>query len=65
MGHAIKALINTNDVEEVSIIDNATAAAATIVLHHRRFDHGDAVVMLHCTSSTEVVSEFKALDKGR
>lgn len=50
----IKDLINANDVEEVSLVDNATTAAA-IVLQQigRRFAEGkfqknDTVLMLHC-----------------
>ncbi|CAL5433697.1 unnamed protein product [Camellia sinensis] len=50
----IKNLINADHLDEVSIVDNATTAAA-IVLRHigcafagRRFQNGDAVVILHC-----------------
>ncbi|KAK1278587.1 hypothetical protein QJS04_geneDACA015793 [Acorus gramineus] len=52
--HAIKDLINADDVEEVSIVDNATTAAAIVLqqsswgFSEGRFDQGDAVVMLHC-----------------
>ncbi|KAK3026927.1 hypothetical protein RJ639_040333 [Escallonia herrerae] len=50
----IKHLINANDVDEVSIVDNATTAAAIVLQHvgwafaEGRFQNGDAVVMLHC-----------------
>lgn len=50
----IKDLINADDVSEVSIVDNATTAAAIVLQHvgwafvEGRFDKGDAVVMLHC-----------------
>uniref|UniRef100_A0A5B7BKZ4 Putative L-cysteine desulfhydrase n=1 Tax=Davidia involucrata TaxID=16924 RepID=A0A5B7BKZ4_DAVIN len=50
----IKNLINADDVEEVSIVDNATTAAAIVLQHigwgfaEGRFQKGDAVVMLHC-----------------
>lgn len=50
----IKNLINADDVTEVSIVDNATTAAAIILQHvgwafaEGRFQKGDAVVMLHC-----------------
>ncbi|KAK1257194.1 hypothetical protein QJS04_geneDACA014721 [Acorus gramineus] len=70
----------TDDVEEVSIVDNTTTAAAIVLqqsswgFSEDRFDHGNAGVMLHCayvkksihTSSAEVMSKFKeALNKGR
>ncbi|KAJ0520580.1 putative isopenicillin-N epimerase [Helianthus annuus] len=50
----IKDLINADDVTEVSIVDNATTAAAIVLQHvgwafaEGRFNKGDAVVMLHC-----------------
>ncbi|KAK9067744.1 hypothetical protein SSX86_011855 [Deinandra increscens subsp. villosa] len=50
----IKDLINADDVSEVSIVDNATTAAAIVLQHvgwafaEGRFNKGDAVVMLHC-----------------
>lgn len=50
----IKTLINADDVSEVSIVDNATTAAAIVLQHvgwafaEGRFRKGDAVVMLHC-----------------
>lgn len=50
----IKDLINADDVSEVSIVDNATTAAAIVLQHvgwafaEGRFHKGDAVVMLHC-----------------
>ncbi|XP_076935843.1 L-cysteine desulfhydrase-like [Bidens hawaiensis] len=50
----IKDLINAEDVSEVSIVDNATTAAAIVLQHvgwafaEGRFEKGDAVVMLHC-----------------
>ncbi|KAL8544754.1 hypothetical protein ACS0TY_005111 [Phlomoides rotata] len=50
----IKDLIKADDVEEVSIVDNATTAAAIVLQHvgwafaEGRFQKGDAVVMLHC-----------------
>ncbi|KAF8392745.1 hypothetical protein HHK36_023094 [Tetracentron sinense] len=49
----IKNLINADDVEEVSIVDNATTAAAIVLQQigwafaEGRFQKGDAVVMLH------------------
>ncbi|XAR52757.1 Isopenicillin-N epimerase [Bertholletia excelsa] len=49
----IKELINADDVEEVSIVDNATTAAAIVLqsvgrgFTEGRFDQGDSVVMLH------------------
>lgn len=50
----IKDLINADDVSEVSIVDNATTAAAIVLQHvgwsfaEGLFNKGDAVVMLHC-----------------
>ncbi|KAI3805864.1 hypothetical protein L1987_21751 [Smallanthus sonchifolius] len=50
----IKNLINADDISEVSIVDNATTAAAIVLQHvgwafaEGRFNKGDAVVMLHC-----------------
>ncbi|KAK4482640.1 hypothetical protein RD792_009804 [Penstemon davidsonii] len=50
----IKDLINADHVDEVSIVDNATTAAAIVLQHvgwafaEGRFHKGDAVVMLHC-----------------
>ncbi|XP_071716340.1 L-cysteine desulfhydrase [Rutidosis leptorrhynchoides] len=50
----IKTLINADDVSEVSIVDNATTAAAIVLQHvgwafaEGRFRKGDTVVMLHC-----------------
>nr|GME18907.1 L-cysteine desulfhydrase-like [Ipomoea batatas] len=50
----IKTLINADHVEEVSLVDNATTAAAIVLQHvgwafaEGRFQKGDAVVMLHC-----------------
>ncbi|OWM75472.1 L-cysteine desulfhydrase [Punica granatum] len=50
----IKALINADDVEEVSLVDNATTAAAIVLQQvsrgfaESRFKPGDTVVMLHC-----------------
>ncbi|XP_077240521.1 putative L-cysteine desulfhydrase, chloroplastic [Tasmannia lanceolata] len=49
----IKDLINVDDVEEVSLVDNATTAAAIVLqkiayeFSEGRFQKGDAVVMLH------------------
>ncbi|XP_047337417.1 probable L-cysteine desulfhydrase, chloroplastic [Impatiens glandulifera] len=49
----IKELINADDVSEVSIVDNATTAAAIVLQQtsraftEGRFSKGDAVVMLH------------------
>ncbi|OVA13520.1 Aminotransferase [Macleaya cordata] len=49
----IKDLINAEDVEEVSIVDNATTAAAIVLQHiarsfvEGRYQEGDAAVMLH------------------
>lgn len=50
----IKDLINAEHVDEVSLVDNATTAAAIVLQHvgwafaEGRFQKGDAVVMLHC-----------------
>ncbi|PIN11891.1 Cysteine desulfurase NFS1 [Handroanthus impetiginosus] len=50
----IKDLINADHVDEVSIVDNATTAAAIVLQNvgwafaEGRFHKGDAVVMLHC-----------------
>ncbi|CAA3005950.1 L-cysteine desulfhydrase [Olea europaea subsp. europaea] len=50
----IKDLINADHVDEVSIVDNATTAAAIVLQNvgwafaDGRFQKGDAVVMLHC-----------------
>ncbi|XP_057964029.1 L-cysteine desulfhydrase [Malania oleifera] len=50
----IKNLINADDVDEVSIVDNATTAAAIVLqqIHwgfaEGRFNKGDSVVVLHC-----------------
>ncbi|CAK9152837.1 unnamed protein product [Ilex paraguariensis] len=50
----IKNLINADDVSEVSLVDNATTAAAIVLQNigwafaQGRFQRGDAVVMLHC-----------------
>ncbi|XP_050238907.1 LOW QUALITY PROTEIN: L-cysteine desulfhydrase [Mercurialis annua] len=50
----IKNLINADDVEEISLIDNATTAAAIVLQQIGRlfsdgkFQRGDTVVMLHC-----------------
>lgn len=50
----VKDLINADHVDEVSIVDNATTAAAIVLQHvgwafaEGRFQKGDAVVMLHC-----------------
>lgn len=46
----VKTLINASDLDEISLVDNATTAAA-IVLQQvgRRFSHtNDTVVMFHC-----------------
>ncbi|KAF7127320.1 hypothetical protein RHSIM_Rhsim11G0104600 [Rhododendron simsii] len=49
----IKDLINADDVDEVSIVDNATTAASIVLQQtgrafaEGRFDKGDAAVMLH------------------
>ncbi|XP_060217535.1 L-cysteine desulfhydrase [Lycium barbarum] len=50
----IRDVINAEHVEEVSLVDNATTAAAIVLQHvgwafaEGRFQKGDAVVMLHC-----------------
>ncbi|KAK4749754.1 hypothetical protein SAY87_027203 [Trapa incisa] len=50
----IKGLINADDVEEISLVDNATTAAAIVLQQvgrgfaESRFNPGDSVVMLHC-----------------
>lgn len=50
----IKSLINADHVDEVSIVDNATTAAAIVLQHvgwafaDGHFQKGDAVIMLHC-----------------
>ncbi|KAK9281527.1 hypothetical protein L1049_004430 [Liquidambar formosana] len=50
----IKNLINAEDVDEVSLVDNATTAAAIVLQQigwgfaEGKFNKGDAVVMLHC-----------------
>ncbi|XP_047306730.1 probable L-cysteine desulfhydrase, chloroplastic [Impatiens glandulifera] len=50
---AIKELINAEDVDEVSIVDNATTAAAIVLQQTSRafikgmYNKGDAVIMLH------------------
>ncbi|TMW89540.1 hypothetical protein EJD97_017057 [Solanum chilense] len=50
----IKDVINAEHVDEVSLVDNATTAAAIVLQHvgwafaEGRFKKGDAVVMLHC-----------------
>ncbi|KAL5228205.1 hypothetical protein ABZP36_016470 [Zizania latifolia] len=50
---AVAALVNAGDVSEVSLIDNATTAAAIVLQHaawsfaEGRFARGDAVLMLH------------------
>nr|XP_043635573.1 L-cysteine desulfhydrase [Erigeron canadensis] len=50
----IKSLINADDIGEVSIVDNATTAAAIVLQHvgwgfaEGRFKKGDTVVMLKC-----------------
>ncbi|KAF7143166.1 hypothetical protein RHSIM_Rhsim05G0122700 [Rhododendron simsii] len=49
----IKDLINADDVEEISMVDNATTAAAIVLQHtswafaEGRFNKGDTAVMLH------------------
>ncbi|OVA16630.1 Aminotransferase [Macleaya cordata] len=49
----IKNLINADDVEEISIVDNATTAVAVVLqqigwaFNEGRFQKGDAAVMLH------------------
>ncbi|RVX01617.1 L-cysteine desulfhydrase [Vitis vinifera] len=50
----VKSLINADSVDEVSLIDNATTAAAIVLQQIGRafaqgkFQKGDVVVMLHC-----------------
>uniref|UniRef100_A0A1D1Z7E0 Isopenicillin N epimerase n=1 Tax=Anthurium amnicola TaxID=1678845 RepID=A0A1D1Z7E0_9ARAE len=50
---AIRSLVNADHVDEVSIVDNATTAAAIVfqqvqrAFHKGLYDEGDAVVMLH------------------
>ncbi|XP_073066257.1 L-cysteine desulfhydrase-like [Primulina eburnea] len=50
----VKELVNADHVDEISIVDNATTAAAIVLQHvgwafaEGRFQKGDAVVMLHC-----------------
>lgn len=50
---AVKALVNADDVDEISLVDNATTASAIVLQHvswafsEGRFCRGDAVVMLH------------------
>lgn len=50
----VKELINADSVDEVSLIDNATTAAAIVLQQIGRafaqgkFQKGDAIVMLHC-----------------
>ncbi|KAJ4825561.1 hypothetical protein Tsubulata_006495 [Turnera subulata] len=50
----IKDLVNADDVDEISIVDNATTAAAIVLQQIGRsfasgkFNRSDAVVMLHC-----------------
>lgn len=50
----VKDLINADSVDEVSLVDNATTAAAIVLQQIGRgfaqgkFQKGDAVVMLHC-----------------
>uniref|UniRef100_A0A0E0JHB8 Aminotransferase class V domain-containing protein n=1 Tax=Oryza punctata TaxID=4537 RepID=A0A0E0JHB8_ORYPU len=50
---AVAGLINAGDVSEVSLVDNATTAAAIVLQHaawsfaEGRFARGDAVLMLH------------------
>lgn len=49
----IKELVNAQHVDEISIVDNASTATATVLqqaswsFHEGRFHKGDAVVMLH------------------
>ncbi|CAK9187975.1 unnamed protein product [Ilex paraguariensis] len=49
----IKSLVNADHVDEISIVDNATTAAAIVLQHitwsffESRFNTGDSVVMLH------------------
>lgn len=50
----VKELINADDVEEISLVDNATTAAAIVLQHIGRgfsegkFNENDTVLMLHC-----------------
>ncbi|XP_047059727.1 putative L-cysteine desulfhydrase 1 [Lolium rigidum] len=50
---AVAALVNAGDVSEISLVDNATTAAAIVLQHaawsfaEGRFARGDAVLMLH------------------
>nr|XP_043622910.1 probable L-cysteine desulfhydrase, chloroplastic [Erigeron canadensis] len=50
---SIKTLINANHVDEISIVDNATTAAAIVLQHVKwsffesKFNPGDTAVMLH------------------
>ncbi|CAN1860122.1 L-cysteine desulfhydrase [Linum perenne] len=50
----VKELVNADDVEEVSLIDNATTGAAIVLQQigrafaEGRFDKNDAVLMFHC-----------------
>ncbi|KAI9181219.1 hypothetical protein LWI28_012622 [Acer negundo] len=50
----IKGLINADDVDEISLVDNATTAAAIVLQQIGRafaegkFNQNDSVVMLHC-----------------
>ncbi|KAM7272605.1 hypothetical protein ACFE04_027268 [Oxalis oulophora] len=50
---AIKDLINAHSIDEVTIVDNATTAAAIVLqqtawgFHEGRYNKGDAAVMLH------------------
>ncbi|KAI4369347.1 hypothetical protein MLD38_017795 [Melastoma candidum] len=49
----IKDLVNADDISEISIVDNATTAAAIVLqqmarsFYEGKFSQGDAVVMLH------------------
>ncbi|XP_057732354.1 L-cysteine desulfhydrase [Arachis stenosperma] len=51
---AVKALINADDVDDVSLVDNATTAAAIVLQQVGRqfadgsFRKNDAVIMFHC-----------------
>ncbi|XP_071698385.1 probable L-cysteine desulfhydrase, chloroplastic [Rutidosis leptorrhynchoides] len=51
--HSIKTLINANHVDEISIVDNATTAAAIVLQHIKwsffdsKFNPGDTAVILH------------------
>ncbi|XP_044975935.1 putative L-cysteine desulfhydrase 1 [Hordeum vulgare subsp. vulgare] len=50
---AVAALVNAGDVSEISLVDNATTAAAIVLQHaawsfaEGHFARGDAVLMLH------------------